>query len=209
MVDVFFEGYGVWMVWEDAEANYPVSGRYKANGVFRLTEEDEIKYRHTGSFKGINTLCPSHHPDSEFSKMVNSGIFDSELAELAKARRFHSDDELAEADMIHELAKNVLFHFNADKKHTLVVAEPENIKTTAKTGYAWKAIAREIGKKKYKEKPSLSVDQIAEKVHSEMVMRKKNGESDVTGRGGKVPCAGSIKRHALSGIKSKSIRAMP
>ena len=25
MTDVYFEGYGVWLVWEDEEASYPIS----------------------------------------------------------------------------------------------------------------------------------------------------------------------------------------
>ena len=73
MIDVYFEGYGVWFVWEDEEASYPISERYSANGVFSLTPRDEIKYRHNESLSDIDTLRPSDHPDSEFKMMVDSG----------------------------------------------------------------------------------------------------------------------------------------
>lgn len=74
--------------------------------------------------------------------------------------------------------------------------------TGAKPGGDWKENAKQIGKRIYKEKPLFSVDKIAEKTHKEMTARKANGESGMTGRGGKVPLADTIKRHALTGIKS-------
>jgi hypothetical protein len=66
----------------------------------------------------------------------------------------------------------------------------------------WKSRVRDLGMSILKAHPKLSVDQIAAKVHEKMVDAKKAGESNVTGRGGKVPSAGTVKRHALKGIKS-------
>ena len=66
----------------------------------------------------------------------------------------------------------------------------------------WKANARQIGKRIHKEKPSLSIEQIAQKTHTEMTKRKNEGEDGMTGRGGRIPSASSIKRHALTFIKS-------
>ncbi|MDH5216681.1 MAG: hypothetical protein OEX19_03230 [Gammaproteobacteria bacterium] len=60
----------------------------------------------------------------------------------------------------------------------------------------WKQKAREIGIKFSQQNPRLSILQIAEKVCEQM---KKD---DVTGRGGRVPDAETIKRHALTGIKN-------
>jgi len=67
---------------------------------------------------------------------------------------------------------------------------------------ALRANARQIGEKIHKEKPSLNMEKIAEKIHKEMTDRKAKGEPGMTGRGGKVPSAATIKRHALTGIKS-------
>ncbi len=68
--------------------------------------------------------------------------------------------------------------------------------------YNWQVKAREIGEIIYKAKPTLSIEQIAIQIQKEMVLRKANGEDGISGRGGKVPSADTIKRHALIGIKS-------
>jgi hypothetical protein len=67
---------------------------------------------------------------------------------------------------------------------------------------AWRTKARIIGESIYKNKPALNIEQIAKKVHSEMTARHAKKEPNMTGRGGKVPSAASIKRHALNGLKS-------
>ncbi len=66
----------------------------------------------------------------------------------------------------------------------------------------WKTQARKIGERINLGNKKLSVDKIAKKVHEEMVDRQSKGEKGMTGRGGKIPCADSIKRHALAGIKT-------
>ncbi|GEM_PF-4345688 len=67
---------------------------------------------------------------------------------------------------------------------------------------AWQANARQIAEKIHKEKPSLNLEQIAIKTHKEMTDRNNKGEQGMTGRGGKIPCASTILRHAIYGIKS-------
>jgi len=60
----------------------------------------------------------------------------------------------------------------------------------------WKLIARELAIKHVKAFPHLSVEQIAKKVHADLV------EKNITGRGGRVPKPETIKRQALAGIKN-------
>ena len=68
---------------------------------------------------------------------------------------------------------------------------------------AWRTEARKIGERIYKKKPTQSIEQIAGHVHKEMTKRHRDEKDpNMTGRGGKVPSAESIKRHALTGIKS-------
>lgn len=81
-------------------------------------------------------------------------------------------------------------------------AKVKAVPSESPSGDGWKANARQIGKKIHKEKPSLNVEKIAGKTHDEMTDRKAKGETGMTGRGGKVPSADTIKRHALTGIKS-------
>jgi hypothetical protein len=69
------------------------------------------------------------------------------------------------------------------------------------TPYYWQSRAKEIGIEIAKRKTHLNLDQIAEKVQEKMAQLKKAGEAGVTGRGGKLPSAASIKRHALKGIR--------
>ncbi len=75
-------------------------------------------------------------------------------------------------------------------------------KNTTTSQAPWKTRARQIAKEILKNNPSLSVDKLAEKTNAEMVDRNKRGEEGMTGRGNKVPAADTIKRHALTGIKS-------
>ena len=79
-------------------------------------------------------------------------------------------------------------------------AKGEAVLVTNPSIETWKASARQIGEKIHKEKPTLNAEKISEKTHKEMTDRKAKGELGMTGRGGKVPSAGTIKRHAQTGI---------
>lgn len=75
---------------------------------------------------------------------------------------------------------------NDDKSSTIVQSQND-----------WKLKARDIGEKFCKQSPHLSVEQIADKVYEEMK------EKNITGRGDRTPLASTIKRQALTGIKSE------
>lgn len=79
-----------------------------------------------------------------------------------------------------------------------VKAEP----VTTPSSDDWKVTARQIGEEIFKKKPSLNLEEIANKTRKVMTDRKDNGEPGMTGRGGRVPAAETIKRHALTGIKT-------
>jgi hypothetical protein len=64
----------------------------------------------------------------------------------------------------------------------------------------WKIKARELGKAEQKRAPHLSLAQIAAKVEKKMQEMHDRGDRNVTGRGNHVPCAESIRRHALGNL---------
>lgn len=66
---------------------------------------------------------------------------------------------------------------------------------------AWIKTAKEIGKELANKLKNLSLEQIAERVHDVMAKEKAAGKTGMTGRGGIMPSAASIKRHALIGIR--------
>jgi len=59
----------------------------------------------------------------------------------------------------------------------------------------WREYARNCGKDIVTQNPRLNLEQIAIKVHQKMK------EDNIQGRGGKIPSAPTIRRHALIGIK--------
>ena len=95
--------------------------------------------------------------------------------------------------------------YGCDVAHLIAALPAAKVKAVpviSPSGEQWKENARTIGVKIYKKTPRLNMDKIAEKTHAEMTAQKDKGESGMTGRGGKVPSADTIKRHALTGIKT-------
>lgn len=106
-------------------------------------------------------------------------------------------------------SKGVEFDFVAMAEHffTLffpdVAASNNNATANAMSTFSdWKVNARLLGLQIFNENPKLNIEQIAKKVCSKMTTKKENGESGMTGRGGKIPSAETIKRHALTNIKT-------
>jgi hypothetical protein len=65
---------------------------------------------------------------------------------------------------------------------------------------AWIANAADIGRRLRPKHKNLNLERLAEKVLGEMKLRRDAGESGMTGRGGRLPTAATIKRRALKGI---------
>lgn len=85
-----------------------------------------------------------------------------------------------------------------DTRQGLVQLQPshDQIPTASMTG-SWQKSARKIWETMARLHKKLNQEQIAEKVHQEMKLAKDRGETGMTGRGGRVPSAASIKRHRL------------
>ena len=78
----------------------------------------------------------------------------------------------------------------------------ELVAQRAKDELSWKTPARAMGEEVLKKHPQWSVEQISKKVHEMMTDKHRQGEKDMTGRGGKVVTAETVKRHALKGLKA-------
>lgn len=111
-----------------------------------------------------------------------------------ESREFLTIEELKKAVTI--LKNDVVVRLGQIKQ------EPKPRSEGIRPEESWVTRAKEIGVQLFKKFPKLSLEQIADKVHKEMDKRHRSGESGMTGRGGRIPSAGSIKRHALTGIKT-------
>ncbi|MDP2268786.1 MAG: hypothetical protein Q8K46_06415, partial [Deltaproteobacteria bacterium] len=125
-----------------------------------------------------------------------------------------SDPELVDIDptehraqsmrTIAEAAKTLATITGRDMAHLMPADAPAaNVKAVpvvSPSTEAWKKNARQIGERIHNEKPSLNMEKIAEKTRKEMVDRKAKDEPGMTGRGGRVPIVGTIRRQALTGI---------
>jgi hypothetical protein len=72
VVEVFYRGYGCWMLIESYPEIDPISQEYVAAGVFTLIDHDATAYKYTKKLDDhIIVLLPSTtHPDSEFLRLV-------------------------------------------------------------------------------------------------------------------------------------------
>lgn len=70
---------------------------------------------------------------------------------------------------------------------------------------SWIPIARTIGREIALKHPKLNLEQIAEKVRTQMLKKKEEGNLQVTGRGGRLPFSATIKRRALKRIRGDNL----
>jgi len=99
-------------------------------------------------------------------------------------------------------ADALLNAFEASAPANTPAAQVVSASAASPDGGAWKINARQIGGEIHDKNHLLNMEQIAAKTHTEMTDRKTKGEPGMTGRGDRVPSAETIKRHALTGIKT-------
>ena len=88
------------------------------------------------------------------------------------------------------------------KPETVNAVEPPKLENTSQSTHNWKIAAWGIAEKIHAEKPSLTVEKIAQKTYAEMLARNDAKEAGMTGRSNRVISATTILRHGLRGIKS-------
>jgi hypothetical protein len=90
MLEVFFKGIGDWYDINNTRGS--ITGTIEANGVFKLTDDDEIAYKYSKSLDGVKFLLPSTlHTDSEFLKLQRLGLIDAEYLEKSAFRIYYSE----------------------------------------------------------------------------------------------------------------------
>ncbi|MBL8420986.1 MAG: hypothetical protein JNK92_10150 [Dechloromonas sp.] len=91
---------------------------------------------------------------------------------------------------------------SAPPAHRPETAEPgPTQQERSNTHYPWVPAAQNIYHELRPSNARLNLEQMAEKVHLEMKRRNSAGQPGMSGRGGKIPAAETIKRHALNGIR--------
>lgn len=113
-----------------------------------------------------------------------------ELVELD--RTHHAGDPLKlEAQKRMRAELDIKLHDISEKLNTWTCSAKEQTSTEQ----GWKIEAKKLGHEYIKQYPHLNMEKISEKVHEQMK------ESGISGRGGRIIKASTIKRHALNNIK--------
>ncbi|MFI3197918.1 MAG: hypothetical protein QX196_06305 [Methylococcaceae bacterium] len=90
MLEVFYKGEGDWYDVDNVRGT--ITGTIQANGIFRLTNDDEITYKHTKSLDSIRFLLPSTtHLNCEFLKSQRLGLIDSEYSNNSAFRIYYNE----------------------------------------------------------------------------------------------------------------------
>lgn len=153
-------------------------------------------------------------PMTQYFRLIEAGIYGDEgldapivhagyLITLDECKRWFSTKGIhfdftglkSDLDTMKAKSKDETATFKTSRRDPL---EPDVTITEhdeKKTYDGWKLSARQIGIRIYQKTPRLSIEQIAQKTYE--IMKAKS----ITGRGGRVPSASTIKRHALNGLK--------
>jgi hypothetical protein len=83
----------------------------------------------------------------------------------------------------------------------IVPADNSTIDHGTYSDSAWKKVARAIGQKLYREDSKQGLEKISAKVLLELIRRNQEGQPATSGRGGKFPTAGTIRRHTLQRLE--------
>lgn len=126
-----------------------------------------------------------------------------ELPDLSASKnnqehQFTSHPIILKDSSIRKLVFEGIENYSLESCNNVDALEPVNALNESKI--QWQTTAREIGISLRKQFPHQNQERIAEKVHKEMRSLHESNQPDVTGKGGRVPSAESIKRHALKGI---------
>lgn len=156
----------------------------------------------------LEITCRLYQPkdQSTLNQIDNDSVYPAEWKERLKFPGWVIQQVSAFAEETMK-AEYMLFEINScdaliPEKDLLNFLKEQKNEDTDQGIKTWKENARQIGLEIAKKAPKYSIEIIAEKTREEMMLRHKRGNSGMTGRGGKFPNAETIKRHALTGIKS-------
>ncbi len=153
-------------------------------------------------------------PVSQYFRMIEAGIYGDEgldapmaypgyLITIDECKRWFGTKGIhfdfanlrSDLDALKAESENDTSALKASRQNPLYPTVT-NTEFEKKTHDDWKLFARKIGLNIYEKTPHLSIEQIAQKTHE--IMKTRN----ITGRGGRVPSASTIKRHGLNGLKT-------
>lgn len=162
-----------------------------------LTYDSDVPIYMFGSAPGYKAWLDSDEGQKHWKLVCKKIELKKHLEEVASTAHNNDPLKIEAQDRLKKSIKSKLKkvtrkldNFDSDLSEEQTIPKPV-------TEQPWVAPAREIGREVYKVFPRLNLDQISEKVHP---ILKKQG---VRGRGGKIVSAGSIRRHALKGLKTK------
>jgi len=141
----------------------------------------ELASSHLLQALASHALYDVNDPEQQCDHAIPQELYDSTIDSITRAIK-----QLSEVT-----GQNITFNYATCSKKNANLNSDD-----------WKPNARAIAEQFHETNKNLSVEQLAQKTHIEMTDRKNKGENGMTGRGKRIPSAETIKRHALTGVKS-------